>query len=221
MNDLGFKGYDELHNQSLLFGLEMSLIEALEQFDWCNEDGCVLCDAPLDEFVHVDFVDGDFSSPVLLCCNCAVTQSELFNRSAELFALEVCEITEDLPTFKWESVWRCTPEEFANGCRDRFEDGMYFSYYRQGCTNYMELIEDLNELSAADQIYFVHVRRRIDELISRKLLDMSHNYIDQLFPHTHEQRQGERCIDFLSDQVSSMILAHLEARNQSNGEHRK
>jgi hypothetical protein len=216
MNGINFTGYEDHYNPKVGFGLEMSLLEAKELIH--TDDGlqCAICGLELEGTVHVDFLDGNADEPVALCCHCAKELGDRCNVSSEAYALKFCEITEDLPTFKWESVWRCTPEEFANGCRDRFDDGMYLSYCRQGCTNYMDLIGDLDELSAEDQIYFVHVRQRIDELISRKLLDMSHDYIDQLFPNTREQRQHERSLQFTSDHVEAMILASLEPRREGN-----
>jgi hypothetical protein len=103
------------------------------------------------------------------CERCMAELAKQAETEAREYALEQCRITRPLPQYDPSREYRCTPEEYDAGDRESYTPNAHACYCRHECTNYDELIEGLDQQCELDQIYYLAIRDRIEELIEEAL----------------------------------------------------
>ncbi len=128
------------------------LVEAHE----LEECGCTICGARQHEL---------YVATEGLCCeDCAKAIVASTIDEAREFAQREVKITSPFPTYPPELEYACTPEEYRMGDRESHTPNAHNCYCRHACTNYDELLKELDRDSIRDGIYYNAIRYRIDEL---------------------------------------------------------
>jgi hypothetical protein len=137
-----------------------------------EEVRCSDCDVQLIGTANFDY-DGSF-----YCDSCVQNLVDATEADARSYVKECCAITCPLPKYEPEFAFSCSPEEYKRGERESYTPMSMLCHYRHHCTNYEELIEDLEKDSIEDKVYYLLIRARTMELISeaiRALGDDSEN----------------------------------------------
>jgi hypothetical protein len=100
-----------------------------------------------------------------LCLSCVKAKIERITKEAIAFAAENCRVTGKLPKYETELEWKCTPEEYDAGFKESYSPNSYEAFCRHHCTNYDELIKDLDRYALTDQIYYSMIMNRIVKLL--------------------------------------------------------
>lgn len=122
-----------------------------------DEVPCAQCGVLLEE--------GCYIANEYYCEGCATVLVDEAEVEAREYALQECRITRPLPPYYLELEHRCTPEEYEYGDRESYTLNSHACYCRHRCTNYEELISGLDRDCPLDQILYLAIRERIDELV--------------------------------------------------------
>lgn len=116
------------------------------------------------------YLDGDAG---WVCEACVSELTPQLIQEAEAYAREHCRITRPPHKFDPEFECRCTPKEYDDGDRMSYTENSVWTTNRHECTNYDQLLEELNleRDSIAGQVYYRAIRRRIREIIDDAELD--------------------------------------------------
>ncbi len=99
------------------------------------------------------------------CEDCALALSKEWFEDAQAFAQEQCKVTSKLPAYDPTCEFKCTREEYEGGSRESYTPNAYLCFCRHRCSNYDELIADLDRGDAEDRVYHAVIRHHINERI--------------------------------------------------------
>jgi hypothetical protein len=131
----------------------------LEQLDEGEDIACQSCRKEFDEWAYYDWEEHYF------CEGCAEALMERWLTEARAYAEANCRITCELPAYDPALEFKCTPQEYEEGDRESYSENAYLCRCRHGCTNYEELIRQLDRDYAEHRVYYTMIRKRIDELL--------------------------------------------------------
>jgi hypothetical protein len=103
------------------------------------------------------------------CQDCIADLIEEAKTEARRFAEENCAITPPLARYYPEYENRCTPEEYEAGDRDSYTMNSHICWCRHNLSNYDDLIKDLSRQAVIDQVFYLAIRERTNELIKEAL----------------------------------------------------
>jgi hypothetical protein len=84
---------------------------------------------------------------------------------AEQYAIENCRITKPLPEYDPKKHHAVSPEEYEAGIRLSHTPSSVMTTARHECTNYDELIRGLDTSSVRDEITYIAIRGRVEEML--------------------------------------------------------
>lgn len=137
----------------------LSVFPAPVREDYEEGVQCADCDTHLPEEAYYDGIDEFF------CKKCMDLRIEECHQEAVEFALENCRITSPLPEYESELELRCSPDAYAMGDWACYTPDYHMARCRHNCTNYDELIKDLDREAVPDRIYYNAIRERITDLL--------------------------------------------------------
>jgi DNA-directed RNA polymerase subunit RPC12/RpoP len=105
------------------------------------------------------------------CEDCSEKLVESVEAEVAEFAEQNCKITETLPKYNPAHEFRCTPEEYESGSKESYTHNSHLCYCRHNCTNYDELIKNLDKLGdhLEGKIHYEAIRSRVDELLKEQI----------------------------------------------------
>lgn len=144
------------------------ILADLPEYDAAQPYHCEFCNAEITGLVCHDDCCGN-----VICAECYTSaeseEERIFDESPARIAeaVSMCKATADFPVFDESETWAPTPEQYERGERDAYTENSYRCYCRHSCTNYDDLIRNLDRHDAADQLVYDAIRARIDELVEQ------------------------------------------------------
>ena len=133
---------------------------------------CLACD-----FYIVDktfFVD---ELGYQMCEKCITSYINSLEFESEELAKRNCRITRKLPEYDGESECQCTPSAYETDGRESNAFDDYLTKCRHECTNYDDLIANLqrNSHAVCDAIEYLAIRNRTDRILMYKIKETQPN----------------------------------------------
>lgn len=97
-----------------------------------------------------------------ICIECAESDHR---DDATAYAEKHCKVTRELEEYDSTQRYAPCPEAYALGDREAYTENSVYASNRHNCTNYDDLIRDLDRDSSRDRVYYDAIRARIDELL--------------------------------------------------------
>ncbi|HQX50739.1 MAG TPA: hypothetical protein PLY87_02345 [Planctomycetaceae bacterium] len=129
--------------------------------------GDAICMECKDEMIEWGVFDG---VERYLCESCAETICCELIPTAKDAAMNSLEFTCELPTFDPAKAWACTSKEYEMGSRESYTENAFRTHCRHQCTNYDELIADLDRDNMYDQVSYQAIRCHVDRMIDAEII---------------------------------------------------
>lgn len=113
--------------------------------------------------------DADDDTDAVLCIECAEDSADELSQEFETWALENVRLTAEPHQFDPEGHWAPTAEAYGAGDREAYTENSVAASNRHRCTNYDELIADLDRFDPRDKALYRAIRARAHELIEERL----------------------------------------------------
>lgn len=146
---------------------ELVNVAEIEGYDADERFICTSCECEITTDECYAECGGD-----TMCLGCYEDAADEYESEAPIQtkeALEMLKITCEFPLYDESQEYAPTREEFEAGFKEAYTPNAYRCHLRHECTNYDDVIRDLQRGEAIDQTIYKAVRDRVEEMIDAEI----------------------------------------------------